>query len=106
MVEDELVAALEQVKQARLAVETSKGIILFDFDHRQPAAFGIQGVSRPRGGLFLDKQFFAGVIPLGARHDFGESQFCFHRMTFATPATMAAMPASLATISGRGRSFS
>jgi hypothetical protein len=38
-------------------------VVLFDPDHRQPAAFGVQRVSRPGGGLLLGEQFLAGNAP-------------------------------------------
>src|SRR5205823_4327959 len=62
---DELAAFIEQINKARRAVRTLKGIILVDRDHGKPAALRGERISRARGCLFFDEQFFTGILPLG-----------------------------------------
>src|SRR5581483_8342620 len=56
MVDNQLAAPIEEVKQTRLAVRPLEEIQLVDLDHGQPATFGTEPVSRARGCLFLDEQ--------------------------------------------------
>lgn len=64
MVENQLTAPVEEVQQTRLAVWTLEEIFLVDLDHRQPATFSIEPVSRTRRLLFFDEQFLASNKPL------------------------------------------
>jgi hypothetical protein len=73
VVDDELSASLEQVKQARLSVGTIENVILFDPHHWQPAALRIQRVTRPGGGLFLGEQFIAATRHCSRETIFGSA---------------------------------
>jgi hypothetical protein len=64
MVDNQLTAPIEEVEQASLAVWTLEEILLVKLDHRQPATFSIEPVSRMGGFLFLDEQLFASNEPL------------------------------------------
>jgi hypothetical protein len=53
-----------KVEEADLSVWSIEDVILLDPNHRQAAAFGGQGVSRPRGGLLFHEQLIACSLPL------------------------------------------
>lgn len=74
VVDDELMATLEQVQQARLAVRTLEDIILLDQDHWQSAALGVQRITTTGEFLLLGEQLLARSEPLGSRHDFWKFQ--------------------------------
>jgi hypothetical protein len=52
------------IEQARPAVRALEDVVLFDLDHRQPPALGVQRVARPGGRLLLDEQLLASDQPL------------------------------------------
>jgi hypothetical protein len=60
MADYQLAAALEQVEQARFAIRSFEYILLFDPDHRQPAALGAHGVALPGQFLLPGEQVLAG----------------------------------------------
>src|SRR5260221_11832543 len=53
VVDHELPAALEKILERQLAARAFEQIILFDFDHRQPAPFGIDAVVGSGEAFFL-----------------------------------------------------
>ena len=68
-VDDQLAAALEQVKQACLAVGTFKFVRFLDGHPRHPPPFGGQGVPGPHMGLFLHEHLLARHVPCLRRND-------------------------------------
>src|SRR5262245_61565471 len=69
VIEDELTAPFEQVRQVRFPVWTLENVVLFDADHRQPAPLRGKGVPRPRLRLLLGEKLLAGILPFGERYD-------------------------------------
>ena len=65
VVDDQLPAPVEQVRETDLAVGSRELVVLFDKHHRQSPALSREGVQRSRGLLLLDEQLLAGRPPLG-----------------------------------------
>src|SRR5262245_28746905 len=73
VIDDDLPAAVEQVREAPFALLAVEHILLHQFDHRQPASLGVQRVA-PMGEVLLPgEQLLALVEPFLARYDFGKS---------------------------------
>src|SRR5580692_7939992 len=68
-IDDQLTAALEQIKQAHLALGSVELVMLVHSHPRHPPAFGGQGVARPRQGLLLLEHLLARNLPVRWRHD-------------------------------------
>ena len=69
MTDHELVAAVEQIEQAGLAVRALEHVLLVDPDHGQFAPLGVERVACPGHRLLLGQQLLAGNQPLIAGHD-------------------------------------
>jgi hypothetical protein len=69
VIDEQLPAAFEQVEQACLAVRAVEHVILFDAQHRLPAALGGQRVARA-GRLLLQREHpFLRGLPFLRRND-------------------------------------
>jgi hypothetical protein len=72
VVEEQLSAPLEQLRQRGLAGRTVEDVVLVDADHRQPSALGRERVPRPGGVLFLGKELLIRCLPLRRGYDRGK----------------------------------
>src|SRR6516165_2036093 len=82
MIDDELAAAVKQIRKGFPAVGRVKDVVLLDLDPGQLAAFGGYGVAHMRVGLFLCEKFLSLRKPLRLRNDFvifleGGAHDCF-----------------------------
>jgi len=68
-VDDQLMAALEQVEQARFALGPVEHICLFHGNPRHPPSLGGQRVTGVGQGLLLDEKLRARSLPLLRRHN-------------------------------------
>src|ERR1041385_2493429 len=68
-VDDELVAAVEQVEQARPALGPVERVGLLHRHPRHPPPLGGERVTGAGVGLLLDEKLFARSLPLPRRHD-------------------------------------
>jgi hypothetical protein len=64
--DDQLAPAVEQVEKAGPAARALELAILVDFDHRKPAALGVECVAPPGEFLFFRQQRLAGEQPVAA----------------------------------------
>src|SRR5580704_4952210 len=70
-IDDQLLAALEQVEQANLALGRIKFVRFLDSHPRHPPAFGGQRVTRAGQGLLLHEELLVCSLPFLRRHDWG-----------------------------------
>jgi hypothetical protein len=71
VVDDQLAAVAEQVREGGLAVLALEDVALVDAHHRQPPPVGVQRIALPGQLLLPYEQLLAGGQPLLARHDLG-----------------------------------
>src|SRR5579862_4554755 len=77
-IDDQLTAALEEVKQAELAIGSLELIFFLDRHPRHPPAFGSEGVTGAGEGFLLCEELLVCGFPLFLRHD----RRCVHREMF------------------------
>lgn len=70
VVNDQLLATIEEVCKSDGAVGTSEGVLLVDFDHGEVLELRVQLIIGAHSGLFFDKEGFAGCDPFGWGYDF------------------------------------
>src|SRR5215469_6178052 len=70
-IDDQLLAALEQIEQAYLALGSVELVLLVHGQPRHPPAFGGQRVTGAGEGLLLHEELLACGLPLPLRHDRG-----------------------------------
>ena len=68
-VDDQLMAAVEQIKQARFALGPVERVRLLHRQPRHPPALGSQRVAGAGHGLLLDEKLLARGFPLLRRND-------------------------------------
>lgn len=69
MIDHELCAAVEKIKQADSALGPFEGVRLGDLDHWKFTAFGCEGIAGASGFLLLDEKLLAGNEPVGWRNN-------------------------------------
>ncbi|MCY1409798.1 hypothetical protein D9M71_251550 [compost metagenome] len=69
VVDNQLTAAAEQVRQFQFAIGPLEMVVLVDFHPGQGAAFGAEFVPFPGEGFLVDQVLFAGGEPFFPRHD-------------------------------------
>jgi hypothetical protein len=73
MIDDQLLAALEEVCQCVFALEVLEGVFLIDLHHGEVVSkLGIEGILSPRSSFLLHEKFLASSQPLLARDDLHE----------------------------------
>jgi hypothetical protein len=72
VVNDQLLATIEEVCKSDGAVGTSEGVLLVDFDHGEVLELRVQLIIGAHSGLFFDKEGFAGCDPFGWGYDLRE----------------------------------
>jgi len=73
-IDDQLMAAVEQVEQSRLARRPVELILLLHGQPRHPPTLGRQRVTGAGQGLFLHEQLLVRSVPLLRRHN----RWCVH----------------------------
>jgi hypothetical protein len=74
VVDDQLPASLEQIKQGRLATRSIEDVFLVDLHDQQSAALRCQGVPCSGCFLLLGEQLFVSALPLGRGKDLQRHQ--------------------------------
>src|SRR5882757_11568994 len=70
-IDDQLLAALEQVEKANLTLQSCELVLLLHRHPRHPSTLGGQRVTRAGEGLLLHEELLLRRFPLLPRHDRG-----------------------------------
>ncbi len=81
MVDNQLAASIEQVGQPLLSVWAIELVLFVDLEHRQPAAFGADGISLTGQFLFLNEQPLASDQPVSSRDNLRPTLSCDLKLT-------------------------
>ncbi len=88
MVDDQLPASLEQIKQGRLATRSIEDVLLVDLHDRQSAPLGCQRVPCLGCFLLLAEQLFVSALPLGRGNDLQRHQVTAPRLLIGMSETV------------------
>src|SRR5207245_4146423 len=69
VLDDQLAASVEQIRERLLAVRSVEHVLLLDLDPREIATLAAQSVAKSSEFLFLGQQFLASGKPLVSRYD-------------------------------------
>jgi len=76
VLDDQLAARAEKVREGDRTVRSLEQVGLGDLDHREPAAVGVEGIAGAGELLLLREQAAPGLEPLLAGYDVGKTHRC------------------------------